>query len=163
MTRKKVYLGKVLTPHGVKGFFKVQFYNNDFLNLEAYENKVYIDNFKINLEKKFSKGKFAICESKNHNSREKLKDLIGKELWIDEVNLKNTNENEYFHKDLLGCKVYDKSNNIIGEVTAIHNFGAGDLLDLGKSFNYMIRFYDLKKEDIDIKGKIIRLSKNYEL
>ena len=46
---------------------------------------------------------------------------------------------------------------------AIHNFGAGDLLELNNNYKYMIRFYDLNESGIDIKNKIIQLSKNYEI
>ena len=37
----------------------------------------------------------------------------------------------------------------------MHNFGAGDLLELDSDYKYMIRFADLKEENIDTKNKII--------
>ena len=162
MTENKIYLGKIVGAHGVKGLFKVEFYSN-FLDLKTYKNKIYVDCVQFNLEKKFTKGKLTICKSENHNSKEKLKSLIGKELWTDEVNLIKDDKNEYFHKDLIGCKVYNKNNKLLGKVSAIHNFGAGDLLELDENYKYMIRLYDLNKDSIDIKSKIIKLSKNYEL
>ncbi len=163
MTNNKIYLGKIVGAHGVKGLFKVEFYNNNFLDLKIYKNKIYVDCLQINLEKKFNKGKLTICKSINYNSKEKLKSLIGKELWTDEANLVKDHKSEYFHKDLIGCKVYNNNNRFLGKVAAIHNFGAGDLLELDENYKYMIRFYDLNKESIDIQSKIIKLSKNYEL
>ena len=87
---------------------------------------------------------------------------MGKEIWVEENSLEKKS-NEYFHRDLINTKVYDTNNQLLGIVSAIHNFGAGDLLELNGSFKYMIRFYDLKKEDINLKKKIIRLNKNYEI
>ena len=29
MTKKKVYLGKIISTHGIKGLLKVEFYNRD--------------------------------------------------------------------------------------------------------------------------------------
>ena len=58
--------------------------------------------------------------------------------------------------------VENNSNEFLGKVIAVHNFGAGDLLELGKNYKYMIRFYDLNKKSIDTQGKIIKLNKNYE-
>ncbi len=163
MIIKKVYLGKIVGSHGLKGLVKVELYNNNFLDLKSYEGKVHIENLQINLEKKFYKGKLYICSSKNFSRLEDVSLIVGKELWIDENHLEKINSSEYFHKDLINCKVYDNDSKCLGEVTAIHNFGAGDLLELSHNFKHMIRFYDLRENDIDIKKKIIRLNKNYEL
>ena len=91
-----------------------------------------------------------------------MSNILGKELWIEESSLEKKSD-EYFHRDLINTKVFDKDNKLLGIVSAIHNFGAGDLLELNGKFKYMIRFYDLEKEDIDLNNKIIRLSQNYEI
>ena len=162
MTKKKVYLGKIVSTHGVRGLIRVEFYNNDLENLKHYSNNLYIDNLQINLEKKFAKGKLTICKINRYESKEEIIGFVGKEIWVEENSL-GKKSNEYFHRDLINIKVYDKNNQLLGIVSAIHNFGAGDLLELNGSFKYMIRFYDLKKEDINLKNKIIRLNKNYEI
>ncbi len=162
MTKKKVYLGKIVSTHGVRGLIRVEFYNNDLENLKHYSNNLYIDNLRINLEKKFAKGKLTICKINRYESKEEIIGFVGKEIWVEENSL-GKKSNEYFHRDLINIKVYDKNNQLLGIVSAIHNFGAGDLLELNGSFKYMIRFYDLKKEDINLKNKIIRLNKNYEI
>ena len=162
MTKKKVYLGKIISTHGVKGLIKVELYNTDSENLKNYSNNLYIDNLQINLEKKFTKGKLTICKITSYESREEIIRFVGKEIWVEENSLEKKS-NEYFHRDLINTKVYDTNNQLLGIVSAIHNFGAGDLLELNGSFKYMIRFYDLKKEDINLKNKIIRLNKNYEI
>ena len=162
MTKKKVYLGKIVSTHGVRGLVKIEFYNTESENLENYASKLYIENLKINLEKKFAKGKLTICKINRYESKEDIIRFVGKEIWVEENSLEKKS-NEYFHRDLVNIKVYDKNNKLLGIVIAIHNFGAGDLLELNGSFKYMIRFYDLKKEDINLKNKIIRLNKNYEI
>ncbi|MEC8100183.1 MAG: ribosome maturation factor RimM [Pseudomonadota bacterium] len=159
---KKVYLGKIIGHHGVKGLVKVKFYNETLINLNFYKNKTYIKNIKINLKKIFSKGKLQICKINELSSIEETSDFISEELWVKGAELEKINSNEYFHKDLIGCKVYNQDNQHLGKVLAIHNFGAGDLLELDENFKYMIRFYDLKKESIDIHNKVIRLGKGYE-
>ncbi len=162
MTYKKVFLGKIISAHGVKGLLKIEFYNNDSENLNSYKNKIYIDDIQVNFEKKFTKGKFSICQTDRFQSKEEIDNILGKELWVEDIFLKKK-PNEYFHKDLIKSKVYDKNNQLLGTVSAIHNFGAGDLLELNGKFNYMIRFYDLDKDDIDLNNKTIKLSKNYEI
>ena len=162
MTKKKVYLGKIVSTHGVRGLVKIEFYNTESENLENYASKLYIENLKINLEKKFAKGKLTICKINRYESKEDIIRFVGKEIWVEENSLEKKS-NEYFHRDLINTKVYDTNNQLLGIVSAIHNFGAGDLLELNGSFKYMIRFYDLKKEDINLKKKIIKLNKNYEI
>ena len=162
MTKKKIYLGKIISTHGVKGLLKVDFYNNDSLNFKKYLNKTYIDNMQLNLEKIFTKGKLTICKIARYENKEEVIKFVGKEIWVEENSLKK-NANEYFHKDLIEAKVYDKNNQLLGIVSSVHNFGAGDLLELTGKFKYMIRFYDLKVEDINLEEKIIRLNENYEV
>ena len=48
--------------------------------------------------------------------------------------------------DLIGCKVINFNSEDIGNIKAIHNFGAGDLLELDGKFPYMIRFEQIKKK-----------------
>ena len=162
MKKKKVYLGKIISTHGLKGLLKIEFYNKDTENLKNYTNKTYIDNLQVNLEKKFTKGKIVICKIDRYENKEEIIKFLGKEIWVEEESLVKK-PHEYFHKDLIDAKVYDKNNQLLGSVSAIHNFGAGDLLELNGNFKYMIRFYDLKKEDINLKKKIITLNKNYEI
>ena len=126
---KRIYLGKIVGSHGFKGLFKVKFYNDEYLSLKKFKNNFFIDNIEINLVKKFTKGKLVICKSEKIQSKDELSDIIGKEIWINESCLEN-NLNEYFHKDLIGSKVYKKKNDFLGKVIAIHNFGAGDVLEL---------------------------------
>ena len=158
---KRIYLGKIVGSHGFKGLFKVKFYNDEYLSLKKFKNKFFIDNVEINLVKKFTKGQLVICKSEKIQSKEELSDIIGKEIWINESCLEN-NLNEYFHKDLIGSKVYKKKNDFLGKVIAIHNFGAGDVLELDGDYKFMIKFCESNIKDVDVKNKIIKLNKNYE-
>ena len=39
-------------------------------------------------------------------------------------------EDEFLHADLIGCAVVDPAGTVLGTVTAVENYGAGDLLDI---------------------------------
>jgi len=41
-----------------------------------------------------------------------------------------TDEGEYYHADLIGLAAVDPQGAAIGTVTAIHNFGAGDIIEI---------------------------------
>ena len=163
MRNEKVTIGKIVSPHGVKGLFKVLVYSEN--EDSFFSNKSYfkVKNKKIDIIKKFNKGNFIICESTTIKSREQVSEILNEDIVISATNLKknNDNNNEFFHRDLIGCKVINFNAEDIGNVKAIHNFGAGDILELDGKFPYMIRFEEIKKENINVKKSIIKVDLKY--
>ena len=156
----QIKLGKILSSHGIKGLFVVKIYNDNDSSLERYKDKIYIKNSKVNLEKKFKKGNNYVCWSNAFNSANDISEFLGEYIWIYEYELSKPKKNEYYHRDLLDCKVINYEYKLLGMVKAIHNFGAGDLLEL-ENYKFMIRLYDIEKKNIDIKKKTIKLGRNY--
>ena len=163
MRNEKVTIGKIVSPHGVKGLFKVLVYSEN--EDSFFSNKSYfkVKNKKIDIIKKFNKGNFIVCESTTIKSREQVSEILNEDIVISATNLKknNNNKNEFFHMDLIGCKVINFNAEDIGNVKAIHNFSAGDLLELDGKFPYMIRFEEIKKENINLKKSIIKVDLKY--
>lgn len=163
MSDKKIALGKITSAHGIKGLFSVNLYNKESINLNDYSGKVFLRKHPIEIRVKFYKKYSIICESKLFKHRNDVEDVIGEEVWIEEKSLDKRDSSEFFHKDIIGCDVLDSSLKVLGKVKAIHNFGAGDLLELDNNFIYMIRFYDLNKnKDVNLKEKKIILNSNYK-
>ena len=159
MRIEKVVIGKIVSPHGVKGLFKVLIYSENEDSFFSYKSYFKVKNKKIDIIKKFNKGNFIVCESATIQSREQVNEIINEDIVISAKDLKKNynNKNEFFHRDLIGCKVINFNSEDIGNVKAIHNFGAGDLLELDSKFPYMIRFEQVKKENINLKNSIIKV------
>ena len=159
MTREKVTIGKIVSPHGVKGLFKVLIYSDNEDSFFSHKSYFKVKNKKIDIIKKFNKGNFIVCESTTIQNRDQVAEIINEDIVISATDLKknNKNKNEFFHMDLIGCKVINFNSEDIGNVKAIHNFGAGDLLELDGKFPYMIRFEQIKKENINLKKSIIKV------
>ena len=159
MRSDKVTIGKIVSPHGVKGLFKVLIYSDNEDSFFSHKSYFKVKNKKIDIIKKFNKGNFIVCESRTIQSREQVAEIINQDIEISATDLKknNKNKNEFFHMDLIGCKVINFNSEEIGNVKAIHNFGAGDLLELDGKFPYMIRFEQVKKENINLKKSIIKV------
>ena len=121
----------------------------------AYKKYFRINNKVIDIKKKFNKGKFLICQSSSIRNRENVSDILDEKITIFTKELKINSYSEYFHKDLIGCSVINLEAEKIGNVIAVHNFGAGDLLELDNNYPYMIRFGDIKEENINITDKIM--------
>ena len=159
MRSEKVTIGKIVSPHGVKGLFKVLIYSENEDSFFSHKSYFKVKNKKVDIIKKFNKGNFIVCESRTIKSREQVAEIINQDIEISATDLKknSNNKNEFFHRDLIGCKVINFNSEEIGNVKAVHNFGAGDLLELDGKFPYMIRFEQVKKENINLKKSIIKV------
>ena len=63
-------------------------------------------------------------------TREDAERLNGLELYIARDKLPETDEGEYYHADLIGLAAVTSANEPLGRVIAIHNFGAGDIIEI---------------------------------
>ena len=57
--------------------------------------------------------------------------LRGVDLYVDRSRLPETEDDEtYYHADLIGLAAVDKDGEPLGRVAAVHDFGAGELLEI---------------------------------
>ena len=63
----------------------------------------------------------------DRNAAEALK---GTELFVDRAALPDTNEDEFYHADLIGLEARDSEGRVLGKVSALHNYGASDVIEL---------------------------------
>ena len=49
--------------------------------------------------------------------------------------LPGTAEDEFYHADLVGLTAMDGEDRVIGTVKAIHNYGAGDVIEIARPSN----------------------------
>lgn len=65
----------------------------------------------------------------DRNAAERLK---GAELFVDRAALPETEEDEFYHADLIGLEVRDSEGRVLGKVTTLHNYGASDVIELAR-------------------------------
>ena len=63
-------------------------------------------------------------------TKEQADALKGVSLFVDRSQLPNLPDEEYYHSDLIGLEARDTGGALIGTVSAVHNHGAGDLLEI---------------------------------
>lgn len=56
--------------------------------------------------------------------------LRGTTLWVSRDRLPAAGDDEYYHTDLIGLAVHDTGGALLGRVSAVHNHGAGDLIEV---------------------------------
>ena len=63
-------------------------------------------------------------------TKEQADALKGTSLYADRSKLPSLPDDEFYHTDLIGMTVHDTGGALIGTVQAVHNHGAGDLLEI---------------------------------
>lgn len=63
-------------------------------------------------------------------TKEQADALKGVTLWVDRTRLPSLPDDEFYHTDLIGLEVIDTGGAVLGRVAAIHNHGAGDILEI---------------------------------
>ncbi len=64
------------------------------------------------------------------STKEQADALRGLMLYVDRDKLPNLPDDEFYHADLIGLDVLDTGGILLGTIRAIHNHGAGDLLEV---------------------------------
>jgi 16S rRNA processing protein RimM len=89
------------------------------------------------------------------STKEEADALKGLRLFADRSKLPSLPDDEFYHADLIGLNAHDTGGVLLGKVIAVHNHGAGDLLELqqanGKS-TQMIPFTMAVVPTVDLKS-----------
>ncbi len=59
--------------------------------------------------------------------------LRGTELFVTREALPQTDEDEFYHADLIGLEAHDAEGRVLGKVTALHNYGASDVIEFQRA------------------------------
>lgn len=63
-------------------------------------------------------------------TKEQADALKGTQLYVDRIRLPSLPDDEFYHADLIGLTAQDTGGVVLGTVRAVHNHGAGDLLEI---------------------------------
>jgi 16S rRNA processing protein RimM len=72
----------------------------------------------------------AVIAFKGITDRNAAEAMKGTELFLARDKLPRTDSEEFYHADLLGLDAFDSEARLVGKVAAIHNFGAGDVIEI---------------------------------
>ena len=154
-----IYVAKVKSTRGVNGEVSVSSLFEVSQSIERYRYFFVEGSWrKINVSRtKFFKNHIGIKFEESNNIHD-ADNLAGKKLYIQKNQLPKLSEESWYHYDLIGLSVRDLDNNLLGKVSGVHNFGAGDIIEIefinGK--NEMLLFDKSFIKDVDVeKNKIV--------
>ena len=131
MTEDKVCLGAIVGVHGIRGEVKVKSFSSDEKNLTRYgllSNDKGDKRFELKIVGHSKE--LLRCKIKGVDDRTTAETLIGTGLYINRALLPELKDEEFYHTDLIGLEVKNSSSEVLGQVNALYNFGAGDILEI---------------------------------
>jgi 16S rRNA processing protein RimM len=75
----------------------------------------------------------AVIAFEGVHDRDAAEALKGVELFVERASLPQPDEDEFYHADLIGLEVRDSEGRLLGKVSALHNFGASDVLEFSRA------------------------------
>ncbi len=125
-TDKKIIIGKIGAAHGVRGDMKV-YPLTDFPDRFNTIKKAFIDDKEINIISTRYQNNFVVMKVKDVNSREEVARYTNKLLKINRSDVPPLNEGEYYSFDIIGLKVINQDDVVLGEIIEILKTGSNDV------------------------------------
>lgn len=158
---KEIKVGKIIGFHGLKGEVKVKS-STDFAK-ERFQvgNELFLSDQKNIIEVKirsvrYHKNNYLIAFD-GYPSLNDVEMFKGYDLIVKEEMLNELEEDEFYYFDLIGMKVYDHDNNLLGTVSSVMETGANEVLVIKGDKEILIPFVDHFIKDIDLDNKTIHM------
>ncbi|MDX5350317.1 MAG: ribosome maturation factor RimM [Paracoccaceae bacterium] len=131
MTTERICIGAIAGAFGVSGEVRLKSFCAEPSDIASYGPLTTEDGtraFHITLTRPVAGGFGARIQGVA--TREQAEALRGTSLFVDRDRLPSLPDDEFYHADLIGLAAHDTGGVLLGKVTAIHNHGAGDIIEI---------------------------------
>lgn len=155
----RVCIAVIIGAHGVRGMLRVRSFAENPENVTAYgpvTDETGERVFKLAIEGR-GKGDLLV-RTPGIADRDAALALKGTLLYVARAALPEPEADEFYHGDLIGLRVEDRDGTDLGRVRGVHNFGAGDILEVGieSGATAMIPFTHQAVPEIDLDaGRVL--------
>jgi len=133
----RVLIARIGAAHGIRGEVRVKAFTGAPADIAAYGPLEAADGRRFEVAAlRPAAGPAAdmlVVRFKGVADRDAAEALNGVELSIPRDRLPPAGEDEYYHADLIGLAAVTVAGADLGTVIAVHNYGAGDLLEIAPS------------------------------
>ena len=155
MPPSQICVARIGAAHGVRGAVKLWTFTEDPLAVKRYGRLMSKDGarqFEVTHVRE-AKG-HLVATLKGIATREEAERLNGVELYVAREKLPATSEDEYYHADLIGLAAVNAAGEPLGRVIAIHNFGAGDIIEIAppNGATMLLPFSNAVVPTVDLEG-----------
>lgn len=161
----RVLLGVVIGAQGIRGEVKVKTFTGDPEAIGDYgplSDAKAERQFSLKVRRvaqgKYKAGDVVIAAIQGIADRNAAEALKGTELYVSRDALPEAEDGEFYYADLVGLQAVATDGRVLGSVVAVHNFGAGDILEVKPegSASAMVPFTDDAVPEVDLDaGRVI--------
>ena len=153
--RDLVVVATIGAPQGVRGEVRVRPWTHDPMSLKRYHPLLLPDGREVEVAAlRPHKGDMLVARFRGIASREAAAALTNLDLSVPRGVLPEVDEDEFLLDDLIGLVASSADGRAWGEVVAVHDFGAGEVLELrlegGRTA--MIPFSEAAVPEIDVEA-----------
>jgi 16S rRNA processing protein RimM len=155
---ERVIVAKIGAAHGVRGEVKLWPFTQDPMSVADYgplETKDGAHRFEIETVR--AAGSHLVARLKGIADRDAAQALTNTELYVPRDRLPAIDEDHtYYHSDLVGLDAVGEDGTQIGTVHAVHDFGAGSVLEitpLGSGDTLMLPFTETTVPKVDLAAR----------
>ena len=150
-----VCVARIGAAHGVRGAVRLWTFTEDPLAVRDYGPLMTKDGAR-QFEVMHARGAkdHLVVTLKGVATRDDAERLNGLELYVPRDRLPDTDDGEYYHTDLIGLAAVTTAEQPLGKVIAIHNFGAGDIIEIAppQGATMLLPFTNAVVPTVDLDG-----------
>jgi len=155
MPRPRICVGAIAGAHGVKGLVKIKSFTEEPDGVAAYgplSDEAGEREFTLALTGR-AKG-LLIARIDGVEDRNTAEALRGTRLYVERAALPPTAEEAYYHTDLIGLEAVGMDGAPVGEVKALYNYGAGDVIEIQRRDKdlLLLPFTKAAVPEVDLEG-----------
>ena len=127
----RICIGAIAGAFGVSGEVRLKSFCSEPTDIAAYGPLTTEDgsrSFHLTLTRPVAGGLGARIAGVS--TREDAEALRGISLYVLRDRLPSLPDDEFYHADLIGLAAYDTGGALLGKVSAVHNHGAGDIIEI---------------------------------
>ncbi len=161
MSSGQLPIGLIVGPQGVRGLFKVKPFTANPKSVSAYGPVTTDKGEQLTLQIIGVNAKgLAIARAQGVDTRYAAEALRGVTIYVPRGSLPDPGDGEFYHADLLGMMVKRQNGALLGNLVAIHDFGAGEIAELAnnKGSTIMVPFGGDHLTEVDMTANEISLS-----
>lgn len=130
----RICLGQIGAAHGVHGEVRLRSYTSDLRAIANYGPLQTEDGRVFAIESLKPAGDHFVARFSGVHDREAARALASAKLYVPRERLPAPEApDEFYHADLIGLAVLDPTGKRLGTIVAVHNFGAGDLIEVDRA------------------------------
>jgi 16S rRNA processing protein RimM len=155
-SEQRICVARLGAAHGIRGEVKLWSFTADPAAVADYGPFETADGRVVEIVTLRPAKDFFVARLKGIADRTAAEQLRNVELFVPRERLPAPQDgDEFYHADLIGLAVVDQNGAALGSVVALHNFGAGDIIEVRRAESretVMLPFTQATVPEIDVVG-----------